>query len=277
MTGRLEGKVALVTGAARGQGRSHAIRLAGEGADIIAIDSCTDIATVAYPLSTMEDLDATAAEVAGLGRRIVTAKADIRDLDGLTAAVDQGVAELGGLDAVCANAGICSTGRLTELSAEAWRDMIDVNLTGAFYTLKATVPHLLAGGRGGSIVFTSSSLALRAAPNLGHYTSAKDGLLGLMRTAALELAPHHIRVNSLHPSTVDTPMIHNPDNYRMFLPEVPNPTREQVEPVYQSVNALPHPWVEPIDISHALLYLISDEARYVTGVALPVDLGYALL
>ena len=201
----------------------------------------------------------------------------MRDYEALSAAVGQGAAELGRLDIVSSNAGIFSSGFLAELPTTTWQEMIDVNLTGGFHTIKAAVPHLIEGGRGGSIIITSSALALRAVPGLGHYTAAKNGLIGLMRTAALELAPHSIRVNSIHPTTVDTGMIQNQANYRLFLPDAGNPTREQAEPVYRTLNALPVPWGEPGDISNAVLFLASDEARYITGATLPIDAGCALL
>jgi (+)-trans-carveol dehydrogenase len=272
MPGRVEGKVAFVTGAARGQGRSHAIRLAEEGADIIAVDLCRQMETVPYPMATPEDLAETVKEVESLDRRIVATQADVRDAGALRAAVDQGVAELGRLDVVCANAGIFSFST-EELTGEMWREMIDVNLTGVWHTAKAAVPHIIEGGRGGSIIMTSSTAGLMGFPNFAHYVSAKHGVVGLMRTLALELAPHSIRVNSIHPTSVDTGMIHNKATYDLFAPDLDNPTRDQVGERFQALNALPIKWVEPRDISNAVLFLASDEARYVTGVTLPVDAG----
>jgi (+)-trans-carveol dehydrogenase len=271
--GRVEGKVAFITGAARGQGRSHAVRLAEEGADIIAVDICTQIATVPAAMATRDDLDETVSLVKALDRRIVAAEADVRDYAQLAGVLADGVTELGRLDIVCANAGIYSIGQLADLSEEAWQDTIDVNLTGEWHTCKAAIPHLIAGGRGGSMILISSSIGLRAIANLGHYGSAKHGVVGLMRTLALELAPHSIRVNSIHPGCVDTLMIQNPSMYSLLMPDVEEPSRDQVAAVYQSLNALPVPWAEPRDISNAVLFLASDEARYVTGVALPVDAG----
>jgi SDR family mycofactocin-dependent oxidoreductase len=269
----VEGKVAFITGAARGQGRSHAIRLAEEGADIIAVDICEQIATVPMEMASQDDLDETVSLVKGLDRRIFAAQADVRDYDRLAGVVADGVAELGQLDIVCANAGIYSHGLLADLTDNVWQDMIDVNLTGVWHTCKAAIPHLLAGGRGGSMILTSSSIGLRAIANLGHYGSAKHGVVGLMRTLALELAPHSIRVNSIHPGCVDTLMIQNPSMYSLLMPEVDAPTRDMAAAVYQSLNALPVPWAESRDISNAVLFLASDEARYVTGVALPIDAG----
>ena len=272
--GRVEGKVAFITGAARGQGRSHAVRLAQEGADVIAVDLCDQIATVDSPMATPDDLAETVKEVEALDRRIVATQADVRDYGALKAAVDDGVAQLGRLDIVAANAGIAGTADGTSNLSEAeWRDMIDINLTGVWHATKAAVPHLIAGGRGGSIVLTSSAAGLMAYPNIGHYVAAKHGVVGLMRTLALELAPHSIRVNSLHPTQVDTPMIMNETIFRLFLPDAANPTREDFAPASQEMNALPIPWVEAVDISNALLFLASDEARYITGVTLPIDAG----
>jgi len=274
MTGRVAGKVAFITGAARGQGRSHAIRLARDGADIIAVDLCGQVASVPYPMSTPADLAETVKEVEALDRRIVATQADVRDYGALKAALDDGVAQLGRLDIVSANAGIFSFGTLDELGETAWQDMIDVNLTGVWHAAKAAIPHLRAAG-GGAIIITSSALGLEGMPNVGHYVAAKHGLVGLMRTLALELAPDMIRVNSLHPTTVNTGMIQNSAAYELFASDLPEAERtpEVVGERFQSINALPIPYVEPVDISNALLWLASDEARYVTGVPLPVDAG----
>ena len=271
--GRVEGKVAFITGAARGQGRSHAIRLAQEGADIIAVDICKQVDSVGYAMSTPEDLAETVKEVEALDRRIVATQADVRDYGALKAALDDGVAQLGRLDIVSANAGISSMGRAYELSETSWQDMIDINLTGVWHTAKAAIPHLKAGGRGGSIVLTSSVAGLMAMENIAHYASAKHGVVGLMRTLALELAPHSIRVNSLHPTTVGTDMILNDVTYKLFRPDLENPTVDDATEAFMTLNALPVKWVEAVDISNALLFLVSDEARYITGVTLPIDAG----
>ena len=276
MTGRVEGKVAFITGAARGQGRSHAITLAREGADIIAVDIAAQIASVPYPMATPQDLAQTVKEVETLDRRIVATDVDVRDYDALKQALDDGVAQLGRLDIVSANAGIVSYGRVEELSEQTWRDVIDVNLTGEWHAAKAAIPHLRAGGRGGSIILTSSDAGLKALQNLAHYVAAKHGVIGLMRTLALELAPDFIRVNALAPTSVNTPMIMNEPTYRLFRPDLENPTAEDMAGPATAVNVLPIPWVEPVDISNAVLWLASDEARYVTGVALPVDAGIVI-
>jgi len=274
MTGRVEGKVAFITGAARGQGRSHAITLAREGADIIAVDLCAQVGSVPYPMATPEDLAQTVKEVEAAGRRIVAAVADVRDYEALKEALDDGVAQLGRLDIVSANAGITSYGTLAELPEQTWQDVIDVNLTGEWHAAKAAIPHLRAGGRGGSMILTSSERGLRAMPNTGHYTAAKHGVVGLMRTLALELAPDFIRVNAVNPGTVNTPMVMNPATYKLFRPDLDSPTADDLVSGAQSFNALPVPWVEASDISNALLWLASDESRYVTGVPLPVDAGW---
>lgn len=273
--GRLDGKVAFVTGAARGQGRSHAVRLAEEGADIIAVDICRQIDTSPIPMSTPADLQETVAGVEALDRRIVVGEVDVRDLPGMTS-FDAAVAELGRLDVICVNAGISGFGLTHELSVEAWRDAIDVMLTGAWITCRVGIPHIMDGGRGGSIILTSSLAGLRPLAHLGHYVSAKHGEVGLMRSLALELAPHLIRVNTVHPSSVDTPMIHNPAVYAVFAPDVESPTRDDLAPRFQRLNLLPIPWLDARDISNAVLFLASDEARYITGVTLPVDAGAQL-
>jgi SDR family mycofactocin-dependent oxidoreductase len=277
MAGRVEGKVAFITGAARGQGRSHAIRLAQEGADIIAVDLCDQVGSVPYPMSTPADLAETVKEVESLDRRIVATQADVRDFGALKAALDDGVAQLGKVDIVSANAGIFSFGTLEELDDRTWQDMIDVNLTGVWHAAKAAIPHLRAAG-GGSIVLTSSTAGLQALLNTGHYNSAKHGVVGLMRTLALELAPDMIRVNSVHPTAVNTDMIQNSATYELFASDLPEAerTRENLAPRFQGLNVLPIPWVEPIDISNAVLWLASDESRYVTGVTLPIDAGLLL-
>lgn len=277
MTGRVEGKAAFISGAARGQGRSHAVRLAEEGADIIAIDVCGPIENLAYPHSTPEDLAETADLVKNLGRRIVTAQVDVRDYEALKAAVDSGVEQLGRLDIIVANAGIGTFGnKLHKIRENIWQDMIDVNLSGVWHTVKAGVPHIIAGGRGGSIVLTGSVGSHKAMAYTGHYIAAKHGVLGLMRAFAVELGEHHIRVNSVHPSQVNTPMTINEVTFKLFRPDLENPGPEDFAPFSQMTHTMPVPWVEAVDISNAVLFLASDESRYVTGVSLPVDAGALL-
>ncbi|RAV01891.1 mycofactocin-coupled SDR family oxidoreductase [Mycolicibacter senuensis] len=278
MGGRVEGKVALITGAARGQGRSHAVRLAQEGADIIAVDVCARISSSKeIPAATPDDLAETADLVKGLDRRIVTAQVDVRDFDALKAAVDSGVEQLGRLDIIAANAGIGNGGDTLDKTSEAdWQDMIDVNLSGVWKTVKAGVPHLIADGNGGSIILTSSVGGLKAYPHTGHYIAAKHGVVGLMRTFAVELGQHFIRVNSVHPTNVNTPLFMNEGTMKLFRPDLQSPGPDDMAVVAQLMHVLPIGWVDPVDISNAVLFLASDESRYVTGLPLTVDAGSCL-
>lgn len=274
--GRLDGKVAFITGAARGQGRSHALRMAQEGADIIAVDIESQIDSVPYAMSTAADMAETVKQIEALDRRIVASQADVRDFDALKAALDDGVAQLGKLDIVSANAGIWSIGTMEQLTDQQFDDMTDVNLKGVWHTAKAAIPHLKAN-KGGSMILTSSEVAFKARPNIGHYVAVKHGVVGLMKTLALELAADSIRVNSVHPGVIDTTMVQNDAFYRLFRPDLPNATREDVVESAQQMHLLHVPWLEPVDISNAVLWLASDEARYVTGVTLPVDAGGAII
>ena len=278
MAGRVEGKVAFITGAARGQGRAHAVRMAQEGADIIAVDICRQVETVdKIAASTPEDLAETADLVKNAGRRIYTAEVDVRDYVALKAAVDAGVEEFGRLDIIVANAGIGNGGQtLDKTSEEDWNAMIDVNLSGVWKTVKAGVPHILDGGRGGSIILTSSVGGLKAYPHTGHYIAAKHGVVGLMRTFAVELGAQNIRVNSVHPTNVNTPLYMNEGTMKLFRPDLENPTADDMKIVAQLMHTLPIGWVEPEDIANAVLFLASDEARFITGVTLPVDGGSCL-
>ncbi|MGW0043368.1 mycofactocin-coupled SDR family oxidoreductase [Rhodococcus sp. NPDC003348] len=271
--GQLDGQVVFVTGAARGQGRSHAVHLAQEGADVIAVDICRQVETVPYPTATPDDLAETERQVKALGRRIVTREADVRDLAALKEAVDAGVAELGRLDIVLANAGISVPAPTLEMPEQTWSTMIDINLTGVWKTCAAAVPHIIAGGRGGSVVITSSLAALKANANTAHYSAAKAGLVGFMRVLAQELAPQKIRVNTIHPTTVATDMILNDATYELFRPDLAKPTRGDFEEAALTLNALPVPALEAIDISNAVLYLVGESGRYVTGTTHTVDAG----
>ncbi len=273
---RAEGKVAFVTGAARGLGRDIAVRLAEEGADVVVVDICRSVGSVPYGMPAAAELDKTADLVRSLGRRAVAVAADVRDPAAVRDAADRGVTELGRLDIVVANAGIISYGAALDLTAEQWTDVLDTNLTGTWHTVRAGVPHAIAGGRGGSVVLTSSTAGLKGTANIAHYAAAKHGVVGLMRTLALELAPHLIRVNSVNPTTANTPMVQNPANMKLILPGLENPTHEQYVAAMTAQNVLPVPWVEPRDVSNAVLFLASDEARYITGVTLPVDAGWLL-
>jgi SDR family mycofactocin-dependent oxidoreductase len=272
MGGRLKGKVALVTGAARGIGRAQAVRFAQEGADIIALDICGPVDTVVVPPATPADLDETTRLVVEAGGRIVAEVVDVRDTNAVQAATDRGVDRLGGLDIVCATAGITSRAMTVDLSESAWQTMLDVNLTGVWRTCRATAPHLI-DRRGGSMILTSSIAGLRGLVGVAHYTAAKHGVVGLMRSLAKELAPHNIRVNTVHPTNVDTPMIQNDHVRGAFRPDLKHVTREQFAEAACSMNMLAIPWIEPVDVANACLFLASDEARYITAVALPVDAG----
>jgi SDR family mycofactocin-dependent oxidoreductase len=265
VAGRVEGKVAFVTGAGRGQGRSHAIRLAEEGADIIAVDICRNYDTVGYGMSTEADLAQTAKDVEALDRRIVATRADVRDAAALKAAVDEGVAQLGRLDVVCANAGICTVQAWDEVTPAVWQDTLDTNLTGVWNTMVACTPHLIAAG-GGSIIATSSTAGIKGLPYFAPYVAAKHGVVGIARTMANELARHQIRVNTVHPTGVDTPMATGLGGLNPLIERDPN-----LGPIY--LNTLPVETVDVRDISNAVLFLASDEARYVTGLEFTVDAG----
>jgi (+)-trans-carveol dehydrogenase len=276
MIGRLEGKVAFVTGAARGQGRSHAVRLAGEGADIIAVDLCAPVSTVAYPMADEKDLAQMADEIKALGRRVVARRADVRDLPALRAAVDEGVGELGRLDIVVANAGIASYGQAADLSEDTWDEMIEINLSGVWRTVRASIGHVRAGGSGGSVIITSSAAGMRGIPNAAHYAAAKHGLVGFMKVLALELGGEAIRVNTIHPTTVDTPMTDNPATAELFLPGQQDQSKEAYARIAQRLNVLPVPWIEPSTVSDLVVFLASEEARFITGAAIPVDAGMSV-
>jgi SDR family mycofactocin-dependent oxidoreductase len=261
MTG-LSDKVVVVTGAARGTGRTHCERFADEGADVIAID---------IP-SAATDLGVTAAEVEKRGRRAVIGLADVCDLAALTTAVDAGVAEFGRLDVIVANAGIHTAGAPTwQLTEQVWQHTLDVNLTGVWHTVKACVGHL--GDDGGSIVIISSTNGLRGTANTAHYTSSKHAVVGLARTLANEFGPQRIRVNTVHPGAVGTAMTLNEATFKRLRPDLDNPTADDAAEVLIARNLLPVPWVEPVDVSNAVVFLASDEARYITGTQLVVDAG----
>jgi SDR family mycofactocin-dependent oxidoreductase len=272
--GKLDGKVAFITGAARGQGRSHAIRLAQEGASIIAVDICRDLPSVPYPLGTSADLKETVNQIEALDRRVVSAVVDVRDAGALRAALAEGVAELGGVDIVLPNAGILSISTEEGVDEDAmFREVIDINLTGVWNTISAAAPIMIEQGRGGSIVLTSSTQGLtgrggNGSGALSGYCAAKHGVVGLMRTFANWLAPHSIRVNSVHPTGVDTPMIMNEAVGAMI--------EAHPELAGALANLMPVQVIEAIDISNAIAWLVSDEARYVTGITLPVDAGFCV-
>jgi SDR family mycofactocin-dependent oxidoreductase len=263
--GRVDGKVAFITGAARGQGRSHAIRLAEEGADIIAVDICEDVASAAYPMGTADELAETAKHVEAAGAGVITFTADVRDQEALHRAATDGASELGKIDVVVANAGICTLQPWDEVTPEVWREIIDINLTGVWNTCFVTAPHLITAG-GGAMILISSTAGLKGQPFLAPYVAAKHGVVGIMRVLTNELAEHSIRVNTVHPTGVDTPLLEAMYSMDSLLEAHPD-----LAPVFS--NTLPVETLEPGDISNTILYLASDEAKYVTGVTLSVDAG----
>jgi SDR family mycofactocin-dependent oxidoreductase len=268
MGSSLDGKVAFITGAAQGQGRSHAVRLAQEGANIVALDICEQIPTMRHQMGTEEDLAETVRLVEATGRAIVSGKADIRDFEAVCAIVDQGLSSFGHIDIVCANAGI--TGQYGpiggwEIPADRWRDVVDVDLTGAWHTLKATVPSMIERDAGGAIVITSSAAGLKGFRHLADYTAAKHGLVGLMRTFAQELAPHRIRVNTVHPTGVKTKMI-----VTTALADA-----DESQKMNWDSNLLPVDAIEVEDVSNTVLFLVADTGRYITGATIPVDAGFS--
>jgi (+)-trans-carveol dehydrogenase len=276
--GLVDGKVALITGAARGQGRAEAVRLAEEGADVIAIDICEPVETIPYEGATQQDLEETAALVRKHGRRIVTVKADVRDLAALQAAVSRGTAELGRLDIVVANAGVMGALVKTwELTEEDWRTTIDVNLTGVWHAIKATVPYLIRQGTGGSVILTSSMAGLKAVPNTANYTSAKHALVGLARTVAKEAGQYNIRVNTVHPGSIPTKLLLHDTVYKLFRPDLEAPTIEDCMRVFATFNMLPDVFQEPEDVANAVLFLASDLSKRTTGTTLTVDGGASFM
>lgn len=274
--GKLDGKVAFITGAARGQGRSHAVRFAEEGASVIGVDVSTQIETVPYPTAGPGDLEKTVELVEAAGGRMLASEVDVRDLAGLTKAADDGAAEFGRIDIVIANAGISTMAPTLEMDEKTWDTMIDINLTGAWKTVRAAVPHIVSGGRGGAVVLTSSLAALMTNANIAHYTAAKAGMVGLMQVLAKELAPENIRVNTVHPTTIATEMVLNDATYKLFRPDLENPTQQDFEDAAADMNPLPMPVPESVEITNAIMYLVSDEARYVTGNTHAVDAGARL-
>jgi (+)-trans-carveol dehydrogenase len=272
----LNGKVALVTGAARGQGRAHAVRMAEEGADVVAVDIVGQIDTAVYEMSSPSDLEETVRQVEALDRRIIAAPGDVRSQADVDKLVATALEDFGHIDIVAANAGIFSYAPFWELTETQWDDMQDVCLKGVWHTIKAVAPSMIAAGNGGSMVLTSSTAGLKQIPNSAHYVAAKHGVVGLMRAAASELAQYNIRVNTVHPTTVATPMIQNDPTYALFRPDLEHPSQEDAIPAFASVNLIPVPWVEPVDISNAVLFLASDESRFITGHTLSVDAGFAI-
>ena len=274
---RFDGKVVLITGAARGQGREEAVRFAAEGANIIGVDLAAQLDSIPYPMATPEDLATTVAMVEAAGGAMVSRAADVRDLAALEGAVAEGLDRFGRLDIVVANAGVMATSLFTELSEQAWDEIVGTNLTGVWKTVRAAAPAIMAGERGGSVVITSSIAGLKGMWVSAPYVASKHGVTGLMKTMALELSPNNIRVNSIHPSSVRTPMIENDYFANMMRGDLDNPTFEDTASVLNPMQALDLPWPERSDIANAVLWLCSDEARGITGVSLPVDGGNMLM
>ncbi|MFI6149221.1 mycofactocin-coupled SDR family oxidoreductase [Streptomyces sp. NPDC051109] len=274
--GRVEHKVVVITGAARGQGRSHAVRLAEEGADIIAIDLCEDVDVATYALATPEELDETVKLVEKTGRRAVAKRVDVRDAVALRKAIDEGVAELGGrLDAVIPNAGILPLG---QGPVDGYTTTLDINLVGVFNTVHAALPHI---GEGGSVILVGSVMAFTpygpedaiAGPGMGAYKFAKHTIVDYVTSLAAQLGPSGRRVNAVHPTNVDTPLLLNDTVYRTFRPDLESPTQEDALPVFASIQSMPVPYVSADDVSNAVVYLVSDESRYVTGTNIRIDGG----
>jgi (+)-trans-carveol dehydrogenase len=272
--GQLDGQVAFITGVARGQGRSHALTLAREGADIIGLDLCAKPSTTAYDGATQEDLQETIRLVKEAGRQIVAEVADTRDYEQVDAVFKRGIEQFGRVDIVLPNAGICSGAKTWEITPDAWREMVEINLNGVFHTVKAAIPTMIAAGRGGSIVFTGSTEAIKGAENISSYAASKHGVTGLMTSLARELGQYNIRVNSVNPTCVDTHMINNDFVYGLFRPDLDKPTREDVIDTFAGTHILPVPWIQPQDVSNAILYLVTEPGRYITATPLVIDAGF---
>jgi len=272
--GRLTNKVALISGVARGQGRAHAQRLAAEGVSIIGFDGLCTYDTVPYKQATQEDLGETVRLIEAAGGKIYAGRADVRDRGEIERIIRAGVAEVGPIDIVVANAGIGITSRpFWEVSQAEWDDVVGVCLTGVWHTVSAAVPSMIAAGQGGSVIMTSSAAAIKAAPQLSPYIAAKTGVIGMMRSMANDLAPYRIRINCVAPTAVPTDFVLNDRLYQIFSPDSPEPNLEDAKKVMRSMHPLGEPWIETRDVSAAVAYLASDEARFITGIVLPVDLG----
>jgi SDR family mycofactocin-dependent oxidoreductase len=271
--GRFDGRVVLITGAARAQGRSHALTLAREGADVAICDIAAPMEWAPYEPATAQDLEETARLVRAEGRRVHSGRLDVTDSAAVDAFVASTIAELGRVDGLVANAAIYSLDPIVELADEQWRRTIDVNLTGVFFAIRAVLPHMIER-RSGRIVVIASIGGRGGFTNTAHYTSSKWGVIGLTKCAAAEAAPYGITANAVCPTTVNTPMIRNERNFRHFAPEVEHPTLEDVMPALEAVNPMPGIWVEPEDVSNAVAFLLSDEARYISGETLGVSMGW---
>ncbi|WP_411084773.1 mycofactocin-coupled SDR family oxidoreductase [Streptomyces sp. cmx-18-6] len=270
--GKFDGKVVLVTGAARGQGRSHALKFAREGADVAVLDVAAQVGSVPYSMPGADDLEETVKLVENTGRRCVSGRVDVRDAKSLAAFVERVGTELGSVDFLLANAGVFSFSTIAEMSDRTWQDMVDVNLTGAFNSIRAVLPGMIERGRG-RIVATSSMAGRMGMANVGHYAATKWGLIGLVKSVATEVGRHGITANVVCTGAVDTPMINNPAAYKLFLPHLDDPSREEVVRAFQEFNIIPEAWAECEDISNTMAFLCSEEARFITGETIAVALG----
>jgi SDR family mycofactocin-dependent oxidoreductase len=271
--GRVDNKVALVTGAARGMGRSHAVRLASEGADIVAVDALASFDWIHYPMPTEDDLAQTAKEVESFERCVLALKADVRSPSQMEHVVSEALERFGKIDVVVANAAIAPrSAPFWEITDEIWKDVLDVDLTGVFNTVRAAVPQMIKRGEGGSVILISSGCGFKGSPNVAAYTAAKHGVVGLGRAMANELGKYRVRANALCPGPTGTDMIFNDQFYQRLCPDIENPTRNDLAQRLTPC-VIPEPYLDPIDVSNAVLWLASDESRYVTGTVLSVDLG----
>lgn len=271
--GRFDDKVVFITGGAKGQGRSHALAFAREGADIVVCDIARQLSTIPHTMGSQDDLDETAREVEKLDQRCLTITSDVRNTGEINAAAERAVSELGRVDVLVANAGVLSLTPVAEMTDEQWDEVVGTDLTGVFKAMRAVIPHMVARGSG-RIIATASMAGRTGLPTVAHYCAAKWGVIGLVKSVAREVAANGVTVNAVCPTNVDTDMIHNAPFYSLFAPDMQNPSREDVVPGFQSLNAIPVPWIETIDISNAMLFLASDEARYITGEALHVSAGW---
>jgi len=267
-------RVALVTGAARGQGRSHAVALAERGADIVICDRCEDSDAVAYPLSTKDDLEETVRLVEATGRRCISVQADTADRSAIEALVRRAEEELGRIDIAIANAGVSAAAPVQDLPDSQWSEVIGTNLTGVFHTVAAVAPGMIERGYG-RIVTIASMLGRAAAPGQAAYCASKWGVIGMTKSAALDLAPHGITVNAVAPGNISTPMVHNDALYRMMRPDLENPTRADIEPIFASLHGQPVPFLEPEEVTHAVLFLAAEASAHITGTVMSVDAGAA--